>query len=77
MKPVLILRMVADQRCAGCSAANCYVDEKSRFCCYCMGFALATAGRIRKLNTTLRQKFARRLVVFFKSKHLLLKGRNV
>jgi hypothetical protein len=64
----LIVRLIPNQRCAGCSGIS-YVDQKSLLCCYCFGLALAVADRKRKLNRklnwTLWQKLSRRVAMRF------------
>jgi hypothetical protein len=69
-KPVLIVRLIPNQRCAGCMATNCYVDDKNRFCCYCLGFSIATADRQRKLGVTLWGMFAKRIGAHLQTKRI-------
>jgi hypothetical protein len=55
---VLILKLVDNQRCEGCGAIHRWVSKQTHLCLYCLGLQLDVNARKRKLDSTVRQRFA-------------------
>jgi hypothetical protein len=54
---VLIIRLVPNQRCAGC-AAHGHVEDKTLLCLSCFDVKVRIEERKRKLVSTMAQRFA-------------------
>ena len=55
---VLILKLVEGPRCQGCGSISRYVSKQTHLCLYCLGLQLDVNARKRKLDSTVRQRFA-------------------
>lgn len=53
----ILMRLEDDRKCSGCSAIG-YVEVKTQACLYCLGLRLAVQRRKRKLDETVRSRFA-------------------
>ena len=59
MMPVLIVRLIPEQHCAGCGAVG-YCCEKTMLCPACLGLKMNVYRRTMHLNETLARVFALR-----------------
>lgn len=55
------IRLLKNRRCQGCGAIG-WVEARTFSCCYCFGIALAVAERKKKLDGTVRQRFAKKAI---------------
>jgi hypothetical protein len=54
---ILIVRLVDNQRCAGCGAPG-FCCERTLLCLYCLALKVNYESRKRKLASTMAQRFA-------------------
>ena len=54
----LIVRLEEHKHCGGCGDPDCWADEKTELCLYCLALKLKVESRKAKLISTMSCRFA-------------------
>jgi hypothetical protein len=63
---MILLKLVESRRCNGCGSIHRLVSKNSHLCLWCLGLKLDVDNRKKKLETTLNQRFAEKVLEFQK-----------